>query len=433
MVLIPYAIISAKTPFPGLAAVSPVIGTALLIRFGRSGFISQILSWRPFVATGKISYSLYLWHWPVTVFWRYATYDQLSVYDYLGMFLLSVVLGYLSWRFVELPVRTSPSWTMRRSFAFAAAGIVFLVTLGTSCIYFKEWPTRLHSSANEWAGAPNPLLAGGGIQGIFRRVDSVIGPKFSVLHKIAQKRDALIIAEGEGGNAALGGKGHPKVFLIGDSHAGALRYGLDAVLRNENMAGYGVIRPGTLMFNMNLLPSQAALKNLDELPQVSTVILVQYWLGYFDDNWGKRVDVESAYAQLEEFAACIKSKGKTLLIVGDVPNHKWALNDVIARTKIIPPRKIEPEWISLQQSEEEYNRMQKGINTRLEEICRKTGAVFIPLNLAFKENGRYIYFEQKDGNPHPLYRDASHLSPAGSLRAARFIRPSLFLAPGYGN
>ena len=183
------------------------------------------------------------------------------------------------------------------------------------------------------------------------------------------------------------------------------------------------------MFNMSLPQSQAALKNLDELPQVSTVILVQYWLGYFDDNWGKRVDVESAYAQLEEFAACIKSKGKTLIIVGDVPNHKWALNDIIARTKIIPPRKMEPEWKSLRQSEEEYDHMQNDINTRLEEICKKTGAVFLPLDLAFKENGSYIYFDQKSGTPLPLYRDASHLSPDGSLRAARFILPCLFLKP----
>ena len=425
IVLIPYAIISAKTPFPGLVAVSPVIGTALLIRYGQIGWVSKLLSWRPFVATGKISYSLYLWHWPVTVFWRYVTYDQLSVCDYLGMFLLSVILGYLSWKFVELPVRTSPSWTMRRSFAVAATGIVFLVTLGTACIYFEQWPTRLHSAANNWAGAPNPLMAGGSIKGIFRRIDSAMGSKISVFHKIAQKRDALIITEGDTGNAAFGGPGQPKIFLIGDSHAGALRRGLDTVFRNENMAGYSVIRPGTVMCNMSLPQSQAALKNLDELPQVSTVILVQYWLGYFDNNRGQRVDVESAYARLEEFASCIKSKGKTLIIVGDVPDHKWALNDIIARTKIIPPRKMEPEWKSLRQSEEEYDRMQGVINTRLEEICKKTGAVFIPLDLAFKENGSYIYFDQENDNPHPLYRDENHLSPDGSLRAAQFIMPRL--------
>ncbi len=90
-----YAVISAKTPFPGATALPAVLGTALLIRYGEGGWISRLLSCRPLVLTGKISYSLYLWHWPVIVFWRYAAYDQVGVCDYVGMFLLSFLLGYL--------------------------------------------------------------------------------------------------------------------------------------------------------------------------------------------------------------------------------------------------------------------------------------------------------------------------------------------------
>jgi hypothetical protein len=264
-------------------------------------------------------------------------------------------------------------------------------------------------------------------------MDATMGSRFSIFHKSAQNREALIVAEGGDSDAAIGNSDSPKIVLIGDSHAGSLRYGLDTVFRGESLAGYGVIRSGTLMFNMSLPQSKSMLKKLDELSQVSTVILAQYWLGYFDDNWGKPVNVESAYTQLEEFASYIKSKGKTLLIVGDVPNHKWALNDIIARTKIIAPREMEPEWTSLQQSEEDYKRMQSGINARLEEICRKTGAIFIPLHLAFKENGNYIYFDRKNDKPLPLYRDANHLSPDGSLRAAQFILPRLSPEPGSEN
>jgi len=148
MVLIPYAVLSSKTPFPGATALSSVTGAALLIRYGQTGWIKALLSWRPFVAIGKISYSLYLWHWPVTVFWKYAVYNQLYVYDYIGMFLFSLLLAYLSWRFVELPVRTSPAWTLRRSFTFAGAGIVLLVSIGTICVFQKGWPTVLHPLAN---------------------------------------------------------------------------------------------------------------------------------------------------------------------------------------------------------------------------------------------------------------------------------------------
>ncbi len=120
LVLAPYACLSSTTSFPGATALPSVLGTVLLIGCGHGGWVSRLLSWRPLVLTGKISYSLYLWHWPVTVFWKYATYDQLRAYDYAGMFLLSLVLGYLSWRFVEMPVRSSPAWTPRRTFALLA-------------------------------------------------------------------------------------------------------------------------------------------------------------------------------------------------------------------------------------------------------------------------------------------------------------------------
>ena len=156
MVLSSYVILSSRTPFPGAAALPPVLGTALLIRYGGTGPVSRLLACRPLVLVGKISYSLYLWHWPIIVFWRYAAYDQLASYDYIGMFLLSLLLGCLSWRFVELPVRTSSTWAMGRSFAFATAGIMLMVGLGTACVFCKGWPAILHVEANQAAPMPPP-------------------------------------------------------------------------------------------------------------------------------------------------------------------------------------------------------------------------------------------------------------------------------------
>jgi peptidoglycan/LPS O-acetylase OafA/YrhL len=430
MVLIPYAILSSKTPFPGAAALSPVIGTALLIRYGQGGWVSRLLSSRPLVATGKISYSLYLWHWPVTVFWRYATYDQLYVYDYIGMFLLSLVLGYLSWKLIELPVRTSPAWSMRRSFVFAAVGGVCMVILGSACVYFKGWPNILHSQANEWAGVPGPLQSRK-MPFVIRRIESATRLNFSSYHKSLQKKEALVLTRGgvEDGGSVIGALGSPRVFLMGDSHAGALRYGLDTVLREKNLAGYAVSCSSTAMFNMKLPAVQAALGKLDEFPQMSTVILAEQWLRY-DKKKDESGHTELWDVQLEEFAQYIKSRGKTLLIVEDIPNHKYALNDIAARMEIIPSRKMEPEWQSFRQTDDEYSRTGGRVNTRLEEICRKTGAIPVPLYLAFKEDGNYVYFDKQNGKVVPLYRDDDHLSQAGSLRAAQFILPYLSEEPG---
>ena len=180
IVLISYAALSSKTPFPGAAALPPVLGTALLIRYGQNGLASRLLSCRPFVLTGKISYSLYLWHWPIIVFWRYAAYDHLFFYDYIGMVLLSLLLGYLSWRFVELPVRTSSAWTMRRSFVFAAAGVALMVSLGSACVHYRGWPTILHPEANEAAYRPPPRdpFVFARALGILRHLGSATGHDF---------------------------------------------------------------------------------------------------------------------------------------------------------------------------------------------------------------------------------------------------------------
>src|SRR5262249_45905788 len=71
LAMIGYAVVrySSQTPFPGLAALLPCVGTALIVGAGKSGptLVGRALSWWPMVSIGLISYSLYLWHWPVIV------------------------------------------------------------------------------------------------------------------------------------------------------------------------------------------------------------------------------------------------------------------------------------------------------------------------------------------------------------------------------
>ena len=230
MVLVPYAALSSKTPFPGAAALSSVLGTALLIRYGSTGWVSKLLAWRPFVATGKISYSLYLWHWPVTVFWKYAVYDQLYWFDYVGMVLLSFLLGYLSWKFVELPVRTSQAWTMKRSFAFAASGIVLLVGLGVACVFSRGWPAVLHAKANSFVDNSQKAQF---VESWLRNKGQLFSIKLQLNIEWYPYRPLWF---GETQVSHLGKSNRTDIFVFGDSHAGMLLYGInDALLKN----GYG--------------------------------------------------------------------------------------------------------------------------------------------------------------------------------------------------
>jgi hypothetical protein len=365
------------------------------------------------------------------VFWKYAVYDQLSVYDYMGMFSVSMLLAYLSWYFVELPVRASSLWTPRRLFAITAAVGVILVTVGTECVFRYGWRGILHRKANEgtYFFEPAPPYIQQRVFSITRHLFAVMGDKVGILKRYddAHREGSTKYPYwGGDGSFHIGSLGNPKVFLLGDSHAGALRYGFDRMLTANRLAGYTVSSSGSRLFDLRTSKTKAALKQLDEMPEVSYVILAQRW-SLYSDALGNDENGGTVFEDLQAFAVCIKTKGKQLFILTDVPNYNYSPVDIVARRQIIAPRILNPEWQDWKQSEGEYMQKQDNvINRRLAEICKVTGAVFIPLHLALKENGDYIIFDKVNGSTVALYRNADHLSQAGALRAAQFIMPYVF-------
>ncbi|ESY68896.1 acyltransferase [Mesorhizobium sp. LNHC232B00] len=98
--------LSPSQPFPGLGALVPVIGAVLLVWPRSQSTISALLASAPLRSTGKISYSLYLWHWPMLVFFRhYAGTALPSAVESSVLIAMAWLAAYLSWRFVEEPVR----------------------------------------------------------------------------------------------------------------------------------------------------------------------------------------------------------------------------------------------------------------------------------------------------------------------------------------
>ncbi|MEQ1612792.1 MAG: acyltransferase family protein [Hyphomicrobiaceae bacterium] len=118
--------LSNKQPFPGLNAVYPVIGAGLLIyQSGTRTLVGQALSLPPMVFVGKLSYSLYLWHWPLIVFWRhYSNGAPLSSVERVAIVAAASFAAWISWRFVEMPFRYSK---VGRGAIFGRAGLASLV------------------------------------------------------------------------------------------------------------------------------------------------------------------------------------------------------------------------------------------------------------------------------------------------------------------
>lgn len=98
-----YFSFSKDTLFPGYNAIYPTLGAALIILSGEQGdsFISKILKHGPLVLTGKSSYSIYMWHWPIFVFYGLIFDYPDSNLEKILLVALALAVGFLSWKYIE--------------------------------------------------------------------------------------------------------------------------------------------------------------------------------------------------------------------------------------------------------------------------------------------------------------------------------------------
>lgn len=121
------------TPFPGLLALIPTVGAALVLVFASAQTLAgRVLGLAPFVWIGLISYSAYLWHQPVFAFARHISLGEVPQSVFLALTVLSLGLAYLSWRFVEQPFRARTGFSRRSIFALSAAGTAVMLALGVT-------------------------------------------------------------------------------------------------------------------------------------------------------------------------------------------------------------------------------------------------------------------------------------------------------------
>lgn len=131
MILVAIFTFDNSTPFPGLAALLPALGAGLIIAFARPPTaVARVLSWRPLVAVGLVSYSAYLWHQPLFVFGRIYFWGTLTPGLFLALSALSLALAYLTWRFVERPFRARGVVSTPSVFNFAAVATAVALAVG---------------------------------------------------------------------------------------------------------------------------------------------------------------------------------------------------------------------------------------------------------------------------------------------------------------
>ena len=132
-IVISVVVFTDATPFPGIATLLPVVGTALIIIFAhKNTVVGKLLSNRAMVGIGLVSYSAYLWHWPLFAFARIQSTEEPTETLFVVLGVVSFGLAYMSWRYIEAPFRNKSRFSRKAIFAWSGLGSALFITLALS-------------------------------------------------------------------------------------------------------------------------------------------------------------------------------------------------------------------------------------------------------------------------------------------------------------
>lgn len=223
----------STTPFPGVAALLPVVGTSAIIVAAideQRSVATRWIGWRPIQVLGDISYSLYLWHWPAVVLVPLALGSELYWWQEALCILALIAVSYLTKIFVEDRFRGSSAMGRgtRGTFAFMLAGMI--AVSGASYAVVASVTRAEHDVASsvsralatdECVGA-NALASGSDCKPHGNRL--ITPPEFAVADQPDPYRDGCWVlgdfADQRSCHYGSDSEEALKVALVGNSHAG---------------------------------------------------------------------------------------------------------------------------------------------------------------------------------------------------------------------
>lgn len=392
LILVPCFVYDHETRFPGLTAVPPVLGTALVIWSGtlsaRLPAMGRVLAWRPVVFIGLISYSLYLWHWPLLSFSRYQSVKGLPEIERVVLVVASVILATLSWRFVETPFRTRQLFPERRRI-FTAAAVAFVGVLGGGVLLVASqgFVSRVSDRTR--------LLAETGKfdSSYVRELDVDDIPK-------------NLVRLGETNAAAPA-----QLVVWGDSHAMAILPAIDSLCRETGTtavaATHAATPPVVGYFSKNQwglnersIPFNNAVMDYIQSKGIKSVLLVSYW--------NMHCEVPAFQTALKKTISQLQSAGTTVYLMKDLPHYEFDILKSVVRYSYKGL-----DMASLGMTPAEYEALDKFPPTLLQEL-RELGAQIlepVPLLKARSKSEKFLPYD--DGGC--FYYDSNHLSTYGSL------------------
>jgi peptidoglycan/LPS O-acetylase OafA/YrhL len=411
LALIGYAIfsLSPETPFLGVYGLLPCVGTALVIHAGRgeATLTRHVLALEPLVFVGLISYSLYLWHWPIFVLAKYFLFRDLSLGERCLLIAASFIVAILSWRFVEQPLRRPVH--RRLLLPAAATAMAAVYSVGAWAVASDGLPQRLSSKLQHILAEQDDHEP---------RIDHCFA---LTANDVKNGRLCTI-------GAAMGS---PSFVLWGDSHADAILPAVAAIARGAGRAGLfaggascvpllGVATPMA-----TCKPFNDAVEKVVLGANINEVILEARWAKYADgatygDEPRGHVVITDAQSQqppppdnhavfergLERTVRALTAAGKKVVLVASVPEIGWPVPAVLAR------RALAGDDLDLSPSMDTYLQRQRFVLKAFAQMQKLYGVTVVYPHEALCTSGRCAVAL----NGIPLYRDEHHLSVYGALK-----------------
>jgi len=381
------ALLSGETPWLGVATLAPCLGAALLIASGQQGIAGRMLAWPPLVGIGLISYSLYLWHWPLLTLQRLTALGGHGGVATAGVIALALVLAVLTWRLVERPCRDRRFLTRRQLFAAAAVCVGLTAAPALVILAADGFPHRFDARAlalEKRLGKPP--------YGPYRSGTCFLSSGYDS----DDFRPDLCLARDPG---------RPDWLLIGDSHAAHLLPGLMAVnadinILQANATGCRLTR-GSRGSNRAACRDLASLLYERVLPTTPPDGLI------LAARWG-----EDSLPDLAATLDWARARGLRVVLIGPAVRYDEALPRLLALS-----RRLDDPGLPAR-------RRLKGprdLDRRMAELARSKGVAYVSLFETLCR-GEACVTEVSPGVP--LSFDEAHLTPEGSRLVASRLRAS---------
>jgi peptidoglycan/LPS O-acetylase OafA/YrhL len=377
-----FLLINTKTPFPGWAAAVPVAGTLFLIRSEGSYLNRVVLSNRAAIHIGVISYPLYLWHWPLLVFAEVLKFKRLTDLERGLVIALTFFLAWLTYKFVERPIRSG-------RVRFARPLVVSMAALAVAAMV--------------------PALGYG--PALPDRISRMITP--------LDPREGLRVGECmllDGSKVEFSpncvDQKHPLVAIWGDSTASALVPGFRNLQtsRQFGIAQFTVSSCPPLLIRSGSMTEFCLEQNrkiVDLIRGNSPDIVMLH------ANWGANDNAESLRPTIEALRAL---NIRRIVILGPVPVWKGGLPAAVAtyyrRSDEVMPERI---W--------QYVEKDSG-DSNMRKISDSLGVDYVSARDAFCNNRGCV---TRIGESL-VARDSIHLTPVGSIFLINSIAPELDIA-----